>query len=272
MPALLMLLLATPILLLATPILAQGAPPSQGAPRCSGETTNDRVLRIEQHGDVRTTAGRLLKLADIRLSEGARERLALFEDEDVLLSLDAIPDRWGRVSARMIGARDGQDAAELLLSEGLALVDTGESGGLCRPALLAAEGEARTRRTGIWASALVSASEPQVISDRAGQFTIVQGRIVSVGERPRWTYLNFGRDFRRDFAVSISRRNWQAMSRAGLSAEALRGRTVRIRGIVEMRRAPGMEITSAEMIELADDSGAHALHPSPTRAESGTPP
>ncbi|HMO29921.1 DNA-binding protein [Enterovirga sp.] len=231
------------LLLAALPALAQGR-----AGRCEGEAWEDRLLRVTPLGDLATASGSLLRLADLRLGEDAAAILAAFEGEAIAVGAAGAPDRWGRRAARVLLAQDGTDLAILLLREGLALVDTGEAPSLCRPALLAEEVQARGKREGVWAGILLPAGDAAAIADRAGSFAVVEGVVSSVGERARRTYLNFGPDFRRDFAVSIPRRNWEEMKRAGLSAD-LKGRRIRVRGLVEMRRAPAMEITSADMIE-----------------------
>ena len=236
-------------LLVLTAGPAFAAPPAG----CDGETARETLQRVGEHGELGTSTGRILRLSDVRLAEGAREVLAAFEGDEVVVHLDGGRDRWGRVPGRVILAADGTDLATLLVQEGLALVDVGGADGLCRPDLLAQEAPARAARRGIWSAVPLSADDPQAVAARAGRFAVIEGRVVGVGERARWTYLNFGRDFSRDFAVSISRRNWEAMRRAGLSAEALTGRRVRVRGIVEIRRAPGIEITSADMIEWRDE-------------------
>jgi hypothetical protein len=237
------------LLLLVVPARAQNPA------RCDGEAIEDRLRRVEAHGDLATDGGRLLKLADIRLADAAAAELAPHAGERVAVSLLGGGDRWGRLPARVVLARDGTDLAQLLLQEGLAVVDVGEGDGLCRPALLAAEVAARRDRRGVWPSMLLRATDLGGLAARIGQFAVVEGRIVSVGERARRTYLNFGRDFSRDFTVSIARRDWASMRHAGLSAERLRGRGVRVRGIVEMRRGPSMEVTSAQAIELLPEGG-----------------
>lgn len=240
---------------LASVLLVLGSVPALAAPasRCEGEVAQETIARIDPTGDLTTASGSVLKLADVRLADGAVARLAAVAGEAVAVQVAGGRDRWGRLPARIVLARGGTDLATLLIGEGLALVDVGEADGLCRPGLLASEAEARTAWRGVWGSLLVPAEDPEAVAALAGGFAVVEGRVVGIGERPRWTYVNFGRDFRRDFAVSISRRNWEAMRRAGLTAETLKGRRIRVRGIVEMRRAPGMEITSAEMIERVDE-------------------
>lgn len=230
------------------------AAPAAAEARCEGEIVGDRLRMVEASGDLVTEGGRRLKIADIRLGEGASARLSALGGERLLLSMAGASDRWGRVPARIIVAKDGTDLAALLLRDGAALVDLGDADALCRPALLAAEREARLGRRGTWASGLLAASDPEALAKEVGRFAVAEGRVLSVGERERWTYLNFGRDFGRDFAVSISRRNWRRMQDLGLSAASLRGRTVRVRGIVEMRRAPSMEIVSRDMIEIEESA------------------
>lgn len=249
-------LIAFLLLVVAAPALAQVS-----AGRCDGEVWPDRLSRIEEHGDLRTASGRLLKLVDIRLDTAARARLASLEGEAIAVGAAGAADRWGRLPARVLLSRDGTDLAALLLRDGLALVDVGERDGLCRPGLFEAEAEARREGRGWWASIRLPADEPDAVAARAGRFAVIEGVVVSVGERARWTYLNFGRDFRRDFAVSITRRNWDAMKRAGLSAAALKGRRIRVRGVIERRRAPGMEIASPDMIEWRE-AGDAAVPPS----------
>lgn len=76
--------------------------------------------------------------------------------------------------------------------------------------------------------------------------------MLSVGERRSRTYLNFGRDYARDFAVTVSKRAWSRFTGRGLGAEALRGRLVRVRGVIEIRRGPVMELWVPDMLEVRE--------------------
>ena len=240
--------LAIAFLLFVLPARAEGAPPS----RCEGDALADVLRRVDEYGDIVTGSGKRLKLADIRLEDGARERLVGLEGDAIQLGFAGKADRWGRVPARILLSRDGTDLASLLLREGLALVDVGAADALCRRGLFAEEAEARAAWRGVWGTAFLPADDPEAIAARVGQFSVIEGRLVGVGERSRWTYLNFGRDFARDFAVSISKRNWEVMKRGWISVDSLKGRRIRVRGIIEMRRAPGIEITSLDMIEVQE--------------------
>ena len=72
----------------------------------------------------------------------------------------------------------------------------------------AAEAAARRAKRGIWAdpAAIKNAESPGDILAGIGRFTVVEGKVLSVRQAGATTYLNFGRNWTRDFAVTISRR------------------------------------------------------------------
>jgi hypothetical protein len=147
------------------------------------------------------------------------------------------------------------DVGELLVAEGLALVDPGEEDTLCRSNLLAVETRARERRLGLWKAdgePLLRALDTAAVAKQVGRFAIVEGRVVSVGERTARTYLNFGHVGRGALTVTLPKRTWSTLRARGVTAESLRGRRVRARGIVEMWRAATMEVVAPELIEILD--------------------
>ena len=73
-----------------------------------------------------------------------------------------------------------------------------------------------------------------------------------VGERARRTYLDFARRGEDGLTVTVSKRTWRLLQERGLSAANLRGRLVRVRGIVEVWRGPTLDMASADMIEILD--------------------
>lgn len=252
--------------------------PAAAAPRagtaapagCTAEPKPGRIVRVTPEGEIALQGGETVRLLDVRLPtpdgleavvrDAAAAWLGSLAGLPVAVREAGPPDRWGRVPAA-IEIEDGPDGigradvAEFLVGEGLARVDPGERDALCRPGLLDVETEARARQVGLWADepAPFPATDVERLRGAAGRFVVVEGRILSVGERPARTYLNFGRDFARDFAVVVPRRTWQQMIRSGLTAAALTGRTVRIRGTVELRRGPTMEIATADVIEQRPD-------------------
>lgn len=241
----------------AWPSLAAPSRKVVAAERCPAVAGPDVVTAIGPGGEIGLASGRRVRVVDVRLPDdvpaGALGWLRSLAGSGVTIRAVGAPDRWGRVPARVsIAGVAPVDAAELLVGEGFAVVDAGERGTLCDPGLLAQEAGARARRLGIWSGAAgpIDAADAETLARRAGTFAVVEGRVVSVGERRERTYLNFGRDWSRDFSVVIPRKAWAAFKGSGATADALRGRRVRVRGVVEVGRAPSIEVTVPEMLEI----------------------
>jgi hypothetical protein len=79
---------------------------------------------------------------------------------------------------------------------------------------------------------------------------LVEGKVVSVRQAGATTYLNFGRNWTRDFAVTISRRVLPVFEAAGMAPKSLENRRIRVRGYVEARGGPRMELLRVGQIEL----------------------
>jgi hypothetical protein len=81
-------------------------------------------------------------------------------------------------------------------------------------------------------------------------FTLVEGSVRRVAERGQRIYLNFGNDWRWDFTIIVP----PAMTRtSGADLARLRsltGSRVRVRGWIERRNGPAIEISNLREIEV----------------------
>lgn len=247
----------SPVLVLALALLS-GAAGARGAGFCALPAGPDRVTAVSVEGELALASGAQTRLADIRLPEAGLYRadalgwLKRHEQAHAHVSRGP-PDRWGRSPARV--AVTGGDLARGLVERGLALVDAGESQRLCEPELLRLESEARAKKLGLWgeeANWPVRAEDEARLRERVGRFALVEGRILSVGERGQRTYLNFGRNFAQDFTITIPKRNWAIMKDRGLSAASLRGRRVRARGFLEAWNGTTLTIEVPDLLEVLD--------------------
>jgi endonuclease YncB( thermonuclease family) len=252
------------LLLLASGLSAKTAEEARPAFRCQERVADGVIAAVSPEGEVRLADGSAIRLADIRLPpEGeagrhARAWLGSLGGSPVRIREVGPPDRWGRAAAHLELPGQGRiDIGELLVAEGLAVVDPGQRDLLCRPELLAGEARARQSRLGLWREWAwpIRATALDALGVAVGSFAIVEGRVVSVGERRERTYLNFGRDWSRDFNVTIPRRSWDALQARGITAASLTGRTVRVRGILEKRRTPTLDLTVPDMLEIVDGTG-----------------
>jgi micrococcal nuclease len=145
---------------------------------------------------------------------------------------------------------------EQLLAKGLARVYSFPDNRACVAELLAREREARAKRLGLWGSSayrIVKALDLERLGRLIHSYQVVEGTVVAVGEGRIRMFLNFAQDWRRDFTVSIDRKDVSAFAAAGIDLKALAGRRLRARGVLAWRNGPLIEATHPEQIELLPD-------------------
>lgn len=162
------------------------------------------------------------------------------------------PDRYGRQLAFVYLKPSQSSVQELLLSRGQAFASPDAADKDCAAALMAAEREARQAKIGIWAnpSVIKNAESPDDILARIGRFTLVEGRVLSVHRAGPTTYLNFGRNWTREFVATIPRRLLPAFARAGIALKSLQNRRIRIRGWIEARPGPRIWVRQVGQIQV----------------------
>ena len=233
----------------------------QDKPACKPDLIGTATVRAVL--DARTVLladGREVRLAGIEVpaSAGAKAALeAAVSGRDIALArLGPETDRYGRLSA-LIGLPGGDSPSfqAMLLAQGYARVAARVGDGACAADFLSAERKARAAGLGLWADTAYltqSADNPGQILAQRGRFTLVEGRVLSVGESGAVFYLNFGRRWSEDFTVTVLKRNERRFIAAGLELKKLAGRHVRVRGTVEERGGPWIEVSRPEQIELAE--------------------
>jgi endonuclease YncB( thermonuclease family) len=247
------------VLLCAIVLAAAAANPALAASACSFEPQGEgRVGAIIDARTFRMDDGREVRLAGIEtVTAGASALSALIADRNVTLRGESdAPDRYGRQPAFVF--LDSADASmqSLLLVRGQALVSGTVGDKACAAELSQAEAAARRARRGIWANsaAIKNAESPGDILTRIGQFTVVEGKVLSVRQAGTVTYINFGRRWTRDFAVTISRRMVAAFEAAGITLKSLENKRIRVRGFIEARGGPRIEALLVGQIELAGEN------------------
>jgi endonuclease YncB( thermonuclease family) len=212
------------------------------------ETIDGRSFRLSDGREIRL-AGIELIAADDKGSALA----ALIKDKDVSLhGPDDTPDRYGRQTSFAFLAGADVSVQAQLLAQGAALASPDVADKDCATALLAAEAEARIAKKGTWATSNVikNAESAADILAGIGRFMLVEGRVLSVRQAGTMTYLNFGRNWTRDFAATISRRMMPGVESSGLMLKSLENRRIRVRGWVEAHPGPRIEVVRAGQIEV----------------------
>jgi endonuclease YncB( thermonuclease family) len=236
---------------------AQDAVAQKGEPCRFEARDNGIVAAIVDARSVRLADGREIKLAGIDLAPAA-SRAAL---EDLVLGKDIAlaapseePDRYGRITAFAFVNGSETPVQYKLLSLGHARVPAAVEDHACAAALLREERKARDARIGLWADpryAVRAAGDGQAIRLLRGRFSVAEGRVVSVRDGGHTIYINFGRRWSEALTVTILKRHEPAFAAAGLGPKSLEGRTIRVRGYVDVRNGPVIEATRPGQIEIA---------------------
>jgi endonuclease YncB( thermonuclease family) len=181
----------------------------------------------------------------------------------------AADDRYGRMLAHVyvVGAGLAYSVAHEMLERGFARFSAqvgnpagknpGDRSGdrLCAAELLEREHAARDAKLGLWGEpyygVMGAESGAELVAER-GNFTVVEGKVVSVRESGGTIYVNFGRRWSEALTVTIMKRNERSFAAAGLEPRRLENRRVRVRGWVEERNGPRIEAARPEQIEIAE--------------------
>lgn len=162
-------------------------------------------------------------------------------------------DRHGRVLGQVFLADSTTWLQQELIAEGLGRVYSFADNRSCLDDLFAAERKARSERLGIWSDPYYTvrrADRPESLLKRAGHYELVEGRVLLADAAGGRVYLNFGRYWKVDFTAVIEARALRLFAAEGIDPLALEGALVRIRGWVDDRDGPRIDITHPEQIEV----------------------
>jgi hypothetical protein len=221
-----------------------------------------RLAGVDRDGDPVLEDGRALRLVGLAPRQDEREAsrfaagIAAWSGRDLKFLALAGPDRWGRLPARLFAPRgdaDPLDLTEALLGAGAALRLPDPAFPACdqrKPA--PASPTAGGLKTAATADRALDGHDIAALKVQAGRIVLLEGRIASVGERARRTYLNFSR--RRGEAASIvmSRGLWRQLQDTGWTAAGLDGKRIRARGVLAGRDGLLLDVSSRTALELID--------------------
>lgn len=259
----------------AVPIIVGGAMPAAGAD-CGGEDGGSSLVTEIRGGDTLILQdGRSIRMAGVllprraatgdiasRARDAAEKAIAEFvSGQTVELRLDARRrDRYGRILAQVFVMRDGKRVwvQEKLIGAGHARVMSSRENRICVSELLAMEKAARDAGQGQWGAGLYSvrpAASEDVLAGLAQSYEIIEGRIENVAEIRGRIYLNFGKNWKRDFTATISPEAAKLFTEQK-DFDGLRSRLVRVRGWIENINGPSINVTHPEQLEILESGTA----------------
>lgn len=168
-------------------------------------------------------------------------------------------DRHGRHLAHLFVNRGAERiwVQSSLIERGFARAYSFQGNRACVRPLQSREIGAREAKLGLWwrkTYAVLDAGKPKSIFPRMHSFQIVEGTVVGVKATKRWTFVNFGTDWKRDFTIAVRAKNRRLFAKSDLALSSLRGRKVRVRGWIESWNGPAIKVTHPEEIEIIDQT------------------
>jgi micrococcal nuclease len=260
-------------LLLSAAFAPPAARGQSGKPdgRCQFEPLGTgRVTQVHDGRTLLLGDGREVRLAGIEVAAGdsqagraARATLAGWALDQAVTLRRAGPerDRHGRTLAHVFIQEDGAGAGsarslqQRLLAAGHARLSLRAGERACAAESLVFERQAREAKLGLWADPyyqLQRAEHAAEVLAHRGRFAIVEGTVLSVRESGGTIYVNFGRRWSEDFTATIPKRSERAFAAAGIEPKQLERRVIRVRGWVEERGGPWVEVTRPEQIEVVE--------------------
>ena len=233
---------------------------------CCGVVSGEaKVATVTEHLEIRLEDGRVLRLAGLDIPTSARDgfnaatpaRARLAEGwavkSVVVASVAAKPDRWGRWPADLVSP-EGVSVSMELVGAGLARVRPEFETRGCEIERLTAEAAARAAGLGLWndPDTVLDASDLDALRANDGRFVVIEGRVRRVGMGRSRVYVDFGR--RDGFTVVVARKAAPAFERRGVVLSALGGQTIRVRGVLDDRFGPRIELADPLMIEPVEDA------------------
>jgi micrococcal nuclease len=158
-------------------------------------------------------------------------------------------DRHGRALAHL-HLKDGTWIQGYLLERGLARVYSFRDNRALVMAMLALEADARDHQDGLWSHRYYQVLSARQSHNKVDTFQLVKARIRQAVRIKGRVYLNFGADWRKDFTVTISPKNARLFGKAGLRPETWSDREILVRGWINWRNGPIIEVTHPEQIEV----------------------
>ena len=216
-----------------------------------GQVESGTLLKVQLQDQDALFGLASLVIVDAKNANGAIRTDATLH----IYNLTDKPDRYGRrLGQFFLVTADNPEPfwyQGALLEAGLALFDGRGGQNDCTRAMLAAEKRGQQSRAGKWfSSALESQSDDiEELNRLDGYFGIVRGRVISIGDRKRTLYLNFGRNWREDFTVIIPKSGKSAYKGSLSSLKNLAGKTIRVRGLLQQAGGPMIRVMQEAQIE-----------------------
>jgi endonuclease YncB( thermonuclease family) len=184
-------------------------------------------------------------------------------------------DRYGRKFVHLFVEMNGERVwvQGKMLSSGNARAYGLPGSYACISELMAHEKAARDVGVGLWGHAAYAVRSARATRDllrRRNSYEIVAGTVANVTATKARTYINFGANWRSDFTAGIETRVLRADPVWAKSLEGLKGRRVEVRGWIQYRNGPYIDVEDPSQIAPVDPALPGRSPPPPSEATTSS--
>jgi len=226
------------------------------------------VLEVITPYTIKLNNGDIIRLSGLHMTDYTADHAGPFaltalkimkdmlEDESVTIYQTTRKD-WGRKNrmghtlAHLVRNKDNAWAQGTLVGLGLAQVKTSQRNPEMAEQLYALEKAARLDKTGIWANEKLVLSVEDT-TNHINSFQIVKGVVQSAALKKNRVYLNFGKNWRDDFTITIAPEDKRFFTKAGHNPLDWNGKKIRVRGWIEDYNGPNIEINHPQSLEVLE--------------------
>ncbi len=115
---------------------------------------------------------------------------------------------------------------------------------------------ARIENKGLWALKsyqTIPADDIDTLSKRTGQFLFVQGKVLRAEAVGKVIYLNFGKNWRKDFTVEITSKIKEQLQKINIAPLTLHNKTIEVRGWIDYKAGPRLELLSSSHLNIISE-------------------
>lgn len=160
-------------------------------------------------------------------------------------------DRHGRLLAHLY-LKDGKWIQGALLKAGMARVYSFSDNRSLVAEMLKLESEARRAKRGIWGHPYYRVIDQRQSARHLRTFQLVEGKVLKAVIVRGRAYLNFGKNWRNDFTITMSPKTMRRFWRNGPDIKTYQGKTIRVRGWLKKFNGPMIEASHPEQIEILE--------------------
>ena len=160
-------------------------------------------------------------------------------------------DRHGRLLAHL-HLKDGKWIQGALLEAGMARVYSFPDNRSRIDDMLNHEKSARNARRGIWGHPYYRIIKHNQTHRYVRSFQLVEGKVLKAVVVRGRAYLNFGKDWRKDFTITMSPKTMRRFWRKRPIIDSYQGKTIRVRGWIKKFNGPMIEASHPKQIEILE--------------------